>query len=215
MIGDTETTVPQPRRPTRAQQRIATRTALLDATRDCLVEDGWGGLSTRNIAERAGVAQSTLMHHFETREALLIEAVTHLASRLADDALEQIDLAALRSPDQRAAGLDQAWRELSSPPALAAAQLWAAAWSEPELAATLRELEQRLSGIFVNTAVVLFPEFADDPRFLAFLDIAISLFRGLVMAIPVSGRDQVDARWRAMRPILLESAAQFLGEEPA
>ncbi len=213
MIGETGKTASEPRRPTRAQQRVATRTAILDATRDCLVEDGWGGLTTRNVAERAGVAQSTLMHHFETREALLIEAVTHLASRLADDALDEIDLAALRSPEQRAAGLDQAWRELSSPPALAAAQLWAAAWSEPELAAALRELEERLSGIFISTAVVLFPDFADDPRFLAFLDIGISLFRGLVMAIPVSGRDQVDARWRAMRPILLESAAQFLGEE--
>src|SRR5438093_1294886 len=88
----------RPRPQTRAQQRAATRLALIDATIDCLVEEGYAALTTRRIAERGGVAQSTLMHHFETREALLVEAIPQVATRLAEDALEQIDLAALRSP---------------------------------------------------------------------------------------------------------------------
>jgi hypothetical protein len=36
------------------------------------------------------------------------------------------------------------------------------------------------------------------------------LIRGLVLAIPVSGRDEVDARWRAMKPVLLRAAADLL-----
>ena len=150
------------------------------------------------------------MHHFETREALVVEAVTALALRLAEDAVDQIDLAALRTPEHREAVLDQAWREFTSPQALAAAQLWVAAWSEPELAATLRELEERLRGIISVTAGTLFPDQADDPRFPALIDVAVSLIRGLVMAIPVSGLPAVSARWENIKPILLGAAAELL-----
>jgi AcrR family transcriptional regulator len=201
---------PGPRRITRAEQRAATRRALIEATADCLVEEGYAALTTRRVADRAGVAQSTLMHHFETREALLVEAVTELALRLADQALASIDLAALHLPDHREAVLDEAWREFTSPEALAAAQLWIAAWSEPELASTLRDLERRINSILSATAATLFPAQADDPRFPALVDSAVSLIRGLVMEIPISGRDLVDARWESIKPLLLQSATQLL-----
>lgn len=198
-----------PRR-TRAQQRAQTRRALINATIGCLEREGYGALTTRRVAELAGVAQSTLMHHFETREALLVEAVGALALRLADDALAEIDLAALHQPEHREAVLDQAWREFTSPQALAAAQLWIAAWSEPELAAALRDLERRINTILASIARMLFPAHAADPRFPALIDGAVSLIRGLVMAIPISGRDVVDARWRTIKPLLLQSAAELL-----
>jgi AcrR family transcriptional regulator len=201
---------PGPRRKTRAEQRAATRLALLDATTECLVQDGYPALTTRRVAERAGVAQSTLMHYFPTREEFLIEAITHLALRLADEALDQIDLAAMRRPEHREKVLDQAWREFTSPEALAAGQLWIAAWAEPELAATLRDLEQRLNSIILATATTLFPDQTEDPRFPALLDAAIALIRGLVMEIPIWGHAAVTARWEAIRPILADAAAQLL-----
>jgi AcrR family transcriptional regulator len=195
---------------TRAQQRAATRLSLLEATAQCLMDDGYAGLMTRAVAERAGVAQSTLMHYFPTREAFLAETVTHLAMRLADDALDRIDLSGLQRPDRRDEVLDQAWRQFTSPEALAVVQLWIAAWSEPELAATLRDLEQRLGSIFIATAAALFPEEAEDPRFPALIDATISLIRGLVVGIPISGREVTDARFRAMKPMLLQAAADLL-----
>ena len=198
------------RRVTRAQQRAATRLAIIEATVDCLEQDGYAALTTRRIAERAGVAQSTLIYHFDTREALLIEAVTHVALRLAERALDRIDLAAMRAPEQREAVLDEAWSEFSSPQALAAAQLWAAVWNEPELAPTLRELEERIGGIIVTTAQALFPELADDPELPALLEAAVSLIRGLVMAIPVWGHEHVTQRWLQIRPPLLRAASEIL-----
>lgn len=195
---------------TRAQQRVATRTSIIEATIACLVEEGWPALTTRNVADRAGIAQSTLMHHFETREALLVESVTSLALRLADDALDQIDLSEIRTPAGRDAVLDQAWREFTTPEALAAGQLWVGAWTEPELAEALRELEVRLTGVIEAAAATLVPELVDDPRFPALLDAAISLIRGLVLAMPISGREAVDARWKAIKPILSEAAANLL-----
>jgi AcrR family transcriptional regulator len=200
------------RRRTRAEQRAITRRALLDATAECLVEDGYAGLTTRNVAERAGVAQSTFMHYFPTRDAFLIQAFEHVALRLLDDALDHIDLRALRTPRHREKVLDQAWREFTSPEALAAAQLWAAVWTEPELAEPLRSLEQKLDSIIAAAASTLFPDQSEDPRFPALLDLAISLIRGLVDAIPVWGRDAVDARWQAIKPIVIEAAGRLLDE---
>jgi AcrR family transcriptional regulator len=200
----------KPRRVTRAEQRAMTRRAVIDATKEVLVDEGYSALTTRRIAERAGVAQSTLMHHFETREALLVEAVGDLALRLAEDALDEIDLAALHSPEHREAVLDQAWREFTSPQALAAAQLWVAAWSEPELAATLRDLEARINSILAATAGTLFPHQASDPRFPGMMGAAVALIRGLVMAIPISGGEAVEARWQTIKPLLVEAAARLL-----
>jgi AcrR family transcriptional regulator len=199
-----------PRRITRAEQRAATRMAIVEATAVCLVEEGYGSLTTRRVAERAGVAQSTLMHHFETREALLMEAITHLALRLSEEALDSIELEALHRPEHREAVFDQAWRTFTSPQALAAAQLWVAAWSEPELAAHLRELERRINAILRSTAATLFVDYTGDPRFPALLDAAVSMIRGLVMAIPVSGRSVVDRRWESIKPLLSQAAAQLL-----
>lgn len=210
MNGETATKTRGKRRMTRAEQRAATRTSIIESAIACLVEEGWPALTTRRVAERAGIAQSTLMHHFETREALLVDAVTSLALRLADDALDQIDLSELRTARGRDAVLDQAWREFTSPQALAAGQLWVAAWNEPELAATLRELETRLTGIIDAAAATLFPEVVEDPRFPAVLDAAVSLIRGLVLAIPISGREAVEQRWQAMKPILSQAAADVL-----
>ncbi|UTI66706.1 TetR/AcrR family transcriptional regulator [Paraconexibacter antarcticus] len=209
MIGEKASTV---RRPTRAEQRVITQRALVDAAAACLVDAGYAGLTTRAVAARAGVAQSTLMHHFPTREALLTSTVTGMAMRLADDALEEIDLAALRRPDQREAVLDQAWRQFTSPFALGAAQLWVAAWNEPELAVTLSEVEKRLGGIILATAAALFPVEASTPRFVALIDTVVSLMCGLITAIPISGQQAVDARWSAMKPILLDAATLVLGQ---
>lgn len=214
MIDEPGTTTAA-RRPTRAAQRAATRQAIVEATADCLTDDGYAALTTRRVAELAGVAQSTVMHHFPTREALLVEAITHMALRLAERSLDTVDLAALRTPEHREAVADEAWREFTSAPALAAAQVWIAAWTEPELAPTLRRLEERITTILVTAAQTLFPELDGNPRLLALIDASVSLIRGLVMAIPVWGQEAVDARWVAIKPILLEAAAQLLDDKPA
>src|SRR3954447_15615008 len=149
---------------TRAEQRVATRTALLEAAIACLVEDGYAAMTTRRIAERANVAQSTLMHHFPTRETLLVEAVSHLALRLADTALQDADLTPARDPDRREELLDHVWRVFTSHESLAASQLWFAAGTEPELAAALRDLEERLTTVVLAAASTVLGALAEHPE---------------------------------------------------
>jgi AcrR family transcriptional regulator len=194
---------------TRAQQRAGTRQAILEATVAVLIEEGYAALSTRRVAERAGIAQSTLMHHFPARDGFLVEAVTHLAERLNAEALAQ--LSDLPSAD---AVIDAGWSAFTSPPAVAAAQLWAAAWAEPELADALRQAEERLAVIIVDSAAVHFPHAAGQPEALAMLDAVVTLIRGFVMQIPVAGRADVEARWRAVRPLVIDAAERLLDRPP-
>ena len=107
------------------------------------------------------------------------------------------------------------WRVFTSPESLAAAQLWFAAWTEPELAAALRDLEERLTGVMLATASAVLPELTDHPDFPALVETGTSLIRGLVMAIPVSGREAVEARWEAVRPVLSRTAGELLATPAA
>ena len=68
---------------TQAERRAASRAALLEAAVDCLIKDGYANLTTRRVAERAGVSQGTQMHYFPTKTQFLTEAIRHVAQRLA------------------------------------------------------------------------------------------------------------------------------------
>src|SRR5712691_7332911 len=54
-----------------AETKEATRTAILDATRTLLKEQGWENVSTREIAAAAGIANGTLFNYFPTKEAIV------------------------------------------------------------------------------------------------------------------------------------------------
>lgn len=70
-----------PRRPSRTQQerREDTRARLLTATIECLVEHGYARTTTQRVQDRAGLSRGALLHHFATKEALLVAAVSHVA----------------------------------------------------------------------------------------------------------------------------------------
>jgi hypothetical protein len=113
---------------------------------------------------------------------------------------------ALRRQEQREALLEAAWREFPSPHALAAAALWA----EPALAWRCMRWSCAGARSFASMAGALIPDAHADACFPALLDASVSPIRGLVMAIPVSGRAEVEARWRAIRPLILDAAARLL-----
>lgn len=201
---------PAPAPTARERQRQRTRSGILAATVDCLVEEGYGALTTRRVAERAGVAQSTLMHHFPTRERLIVEAVAGLAEQLADRTLRELDRTASHGVAHREAVLDLAWATFTTPEALAAAQLWGAAWSEPEIAEALRELELRVAELILVTAQTVFPEETQDPRFPIFIDGVYQMIRGLVIGIPTWGAETISARWAAIKPVLLAASIELI-----
>jgi len=51
---------------------VDTHTLILDATRSRLLVDGYAGLSTRKVAEEAGVPVSQLHYHFGSKQGLIL-----------------------------------------------------------------------------------------------------------------------------------------------
>ena len=68
----TTTRVPQEER-----SRVM-RARLLEATVELLVERGFSGTSTTLVSERAGVSRGAQLHHFPTKNDLVVAAVEHL-----------------------------------------------------------------------------------------------------------------------------------------
>jgi AcrR family transcriptional regulator len=67
--------------PTRVPQGERTRlmrARLLDATVELLVERGFAGTTTTLVSERAGVSRGAQLHHFPTKNDLVVAAVEHL-----------------------------------------------------------------------------------------------------------------------------------------
>src|SRR5512139_2747798 len=82
---------------TQEERRAETRARLLDATTACLADLGWAGLSTTEVARRAGVSRGAQQHHYPTKMVLVAAALEHLVDQLRSD-YEQ-SFAAL--PDER------------------------------------------------------------------------------------------------------------------
>ncbi len=64
--------------PKMQQRAIATRQRFLEATLQSLAEKGYAATTTQEICRRLNVSRGTLLHHFSTREELIIEAVEYV-----------------------------------------------------------------------------------------------------------------------------------------
>jgi AcrR family transcriptional regulator len=135
-VTSTAARVPQ------SERTRAMRGRLLDATIDCLVEHGWSGTSTTQVSQRAGVSRGAQLHHFPTKNDLVLAAVDHLGtSRQADLVARTADLPPGR---ERTRAVLLVLAELFTGPLfLAALELWVAARTDPTLRESVGDLEAR------------------------------------------------------------------------
>ncbi|ARQ00845.1 TetR/AcrR family transcriptional regulator [Pseudorhodoplanes sinuspersici] len=75
--GDTPKRRPPARR-TQESRSKAAREKLLNATLEVLRERGYNGLTTKEVAVRAGFSNGALMHHYSTKADLVIAAGAHI-----------------------------------------------------------------------------------------------------------------------------------------
>src|SRR3977135_1954938 len=68
-------------RRSQAERSAATQARLLDATIECLVERGWAATSTTEVVRRAGVSRGAQVHHYPTKEDLVLAALDYLLER--------------------------------------------------------------------------------------------------------------------------------------
>jgi AcrR family transcriptional regulator len=131
------TRVPQEERTRAMRQR------LLDAAVESLVELGWSGTTTTVVSRRAGVSRGAQLHHFPTKDDLVLAAVEHLSRARA----AELDAAAQGLPRGRRrtrAVLEMLADLFTSPVFAAALELWVAARTDDALRAAVAPLEQRI-----------------------------------------------------------------------
>lgn len=84
----------------RPRDREATRAVILDAASRLLARDGPIGVSLSSVALLAGVNRGTAYQHFETREKLIEETISHVSDRLYRAVLGDPDAHEERRVDQ-------------------------------------------------------------------------------------------------------------------
>ena len=191
------------KRRTQAERRAASRAALLDAALAVLIEEGYANLTTRNVAERAGVSQGTQMHYFPTRARFLAEAVRHVAFKLAAEVREQHGLRARSERRRLEELLDRVWEIHTGPLFQATMELWVAARTDPELRAAMDEVQRDVTRMVARLAAELLPELMSQPQAGEVLDLGMATMRGLAVLRFTSDPAGVERRWRRARAYLL------------
>lgn len=125
---------------TAADRGRQVRGKLIDAARQLIAERGWTGVSTRILAQRAGVAAGLVHYHFGSVQAVLREAATSSIR----DVLGEVGSAISRAdgPDQALADL------LTGLDAYSGTDPTSLLFAESYLAATRdRQLREELTGL--------------------------------------------------------------------
>jgi AcrR family transcriptional regulator len=202
MSVESRHTTPQKRR-NQAERSAATREALLNATLECLVEDGYANTTTARVAERAGVSRGAHLHHFQTRDALLAAAAEHLTAKRGAHLLAAADELPT-GPDRIARGLDLLWDSYANPLYQASLDLWTHGRTDAELRRHLVPIERQLDRQTAELARRLFPDAAARPDFEHLIELALAAIRGLVVLDTLHpGGARAAKQWESCRDQLV------------
>lgn len=173
------------------------RARLLEATVELLVERGFSGTSTTLVSERAGVSRGAQLHHFPTKNDLVVAAVEHLTEvRGAELAAAA---AAVPTPRSTRAVLDLLGDHFTSPVFTAALELWVAARTDADLMAAVGPLEQKVGREVHRLTVELLGVDETAPGARELVQATLDLVRGLGLANTITDdrrrREAILDRW--------------------
>lgn len=161
------------------------RQRLLVATVECLVERGWSGTSTTTVSQLAGVSRGAQLHHFPTKNALVLAAVEHL-SEVRGQELETSATGLPKGRRRTRAVLEMLADHFTSPVFTAALELWVAARTDTALREAVTPLEQRLGREIHRRTVDLLGVDETRPGARELVQATLDLVRGLGLANTIS-----------------------------
>ncbi|MCW4353514.1 TetR/AcrR family transcriptional regulator [Hoyosella sp. YIM 151337] len=193
------------RRLSQQERRDATQAALLQATLDCLIEDGYVLTTTRLVAKRAGVSQGALQYHYSTRSELIVAAIQHLAHQLAE--LGKAEFPATHETgserDQCEHYLDFLWEVHNLPIAGAVQELFVAARTDADVAARMGQVLAEAVDLVVEGARRAAPTLSANPRFREWLLLSVATMRGAVTVSALSASTAHVGDWAVLRRHLM------------
>lgn len=197
-LHDGPMTVAASNRVPQEERTRAMRQRLLDATVECLVERGWSGTSTTLVSQRAGVSRGAQLHHFPTKNDLVVAAVEHL-SEVRGQELHDAAAALPTGRRRTRAVLEMLADHFTSPVFTAALELWVAARTDPGLQQAVGPLEQRIGREVHRYTVELLGVDESQPGVRELVQATLDLTRGLGLANTITDdaarRRRILDRW--------------------
>lgn len=132
-----------PRR-TNPERSAATRQQILEATIQCLNANGYGAVTNIRVAEEAGVSRGAMMHHFPTRQALLVATVEYAYKKLSEFRSGKLATAEPGLARYRLI-LDLAIITQSTPEGMACNEIRIGSRSDPEIRAAVTPIMSHIS----------------------------------------------------------------------
>ncbi len=116
----------------------STKDNILNAAKAALLESGYSALSTRGIAQRAGVPLSQIHYHFGTKQNLVLEILEEENRRLLDrqSRMYESDMPFWKQWEQACDFLED---DLESGYVRVLQEMTAAGWADEEIAAAVRD----------------------------------------------------------------------------
>lgn len=203
-------TVDGTKRRTQAERSAAMRTRLLDATVECLVSYGYAGTTTARVAELAGVTRGAQIHHFRSKEDLVVAAIEHLAQQRAQSAIRELGRAKT-NPDPMSTALDFLWEAHQGPMFVATLELWVAARTDPVLAQEIARVEPVVNSTMIAAIAQLVPDPAAQKDIRNIIYTAMDALRGILVSSFVDpDPERAHRRWDRACVHLREIAADVL-----
>ena len=179
-----------------ADRTRAMRARLLEATVELLVERGFAGTSTTLVSERAGVSRGAQLHHFPTKNDLVVAAVEHLTELRGAELAEAVERLP-RGRRRTRAVVEMLGDHFASPVFTAALELWVAARTDEALLAAVGPLEQRVGRETHRLTVTALGADESQPGVRELVQATLDLVRGLGLAATIT--DDSARRRRILR----------------
>lgn len=176
---------PTPTRVPQEERTRAMRARLLEATVECLVEYGFSGTSTTLVSKLAGVSRGAQLHHFPTKNDLVVAAVEHIATTRGEE-LEEALASAPTGEGRTRAVLEVLAEHFTSPIFTAALELWVAARTDEQLSEAVQRLEQKVGRRAHHVTATALGVDGAAPGTRELVQATLDLVRGLGLANTIS-----------------------------
>ena len=124
---------------------------IIEAARTCLLTDGYAALSTRRVAEQAGVPLSQIHYHFGGKQGVILALLDHENQQLVE---RQVRMYGAETPlwkryEQACDFLDD---DLESGYVRVLQEMIAAGWSDPQVACRVTAMLEAWFSVLVQVA---------------------------------------------------------------
>ncbi len=131
-----------------------------------------------------------LLHHYPSREQLLVAAAAHLAVRRLAEAASPATAAGLPRPDRIDRSVELLWQTFAEPSFWAALELWTAARTDDDLRAAVLPHERELGAAIRAGLDRLFGDaITGHPRWPQVRDLLFTSMRGVGLTYAIDPRD--------------------------